>query len=218
MPSRLRTSLAIFEVGFALESLAGFIVLLGGGTAFPDRALIVFLSPLFSFLGLLWLWIGRSEWNEAHSRRVGHVNAAFGLSLFAAVLAAGLVVWLAQMGVTTPPGWAGLAFGTAVGSVLALTFLTYVLVASHLVGPVGEISMAFGLLWALLLSILIGAALIPELTPLVADVASHNPAIGPILAPITLLASLFALSYLAFLVAFADAYGRVGRGPAASRA
>lgn len=215
--SGLRTSLAIFQIGFALESFAGFVALSRPGSGLPYHSLILLLSPFFSVLGILWLWIGRSEWNDVHRQRVRSANVAFGASLLAAILAAAIVGYLSYLGPAAPPAWASLAFGTAIASLLALTFVTYVLVASHLVGPIGGVAMAFGLVWALLLSALIGLALSPQLQTIVQDVSSRNLAVGPVFAPVTLLAALFAFSYLAFFVAFADAYVRVGRGRAIGR-
>ena len=212
MVVRLRTSLAIFQLGFALESIGGFVVLSGAATMLPFHGLVFLLSPAFSALGIVWLWIGRHEWNELHVRRVGHASLAFQSSLLAAGLAIGVVLLLAATGPTDPPYWTRLLFGAAVAAVLALTFLTYVLVASHLVGRWGGLAMALGVGWALLLSGLIGLALVPELPPIVRSVVLKSPAVAPVLQPLTALAALFAFSYLAFFLAFTDAHWRVVQG------
>jgi len=93
-----------------------------------------------------------------------------------------------------------------------VTFVTYALVAAHLVGRLGEVAMGIGLGWAVLLSGLIGIALAPNLQPIVHSVAARNPSVGVLFQPITLLDALLAFSYLAFFVAFVDAHYRVAKG------
>lgn len=212
MTVNLRLSLTVFKIGFGAESLSGFLVLATGAADLPFHGVLLLLSPVFTAFGILFLWIGRHEWNELHRARVGHANLAFALSLLATALAAGPVVYLAAEGGPTPPGWLGFEFGVAVALVFAVTFVTYALVASHLVGPVGRAAMAAGLLWAVVISAAIGLALASQLHPIVATIVARSPALGPIEHPITLLDSLLAFSYLGFFVAFADAHWRVARG------
>jgi hypothetical protein len=208
----LRLSLTIFEIGFAAESVGGFVALLSGTSKLPFNGGLLLLNPAFTALGVLFLWIGRHEWNELHRTRVGHTNLAFAVSLIATVLAAAPIGVLTLYGNSNPPGWVSLEFGAAVAIVFAVTFVTYALVAAHLVGRLGEVAMGLGLGWAVLLSALIGLALAPDIPPIVHTVAARNPAVASIFQPITLLDALLAFSYLAFLVAFADAHYRVARG------
>jgi hypothetical protein len=216
MTVNLRLSLTVFMVGFAAESGSGFVALVSSSSQLPFHGVLILLSPAFTVLGLLFLWIGRHEWNELHRTRVGHANLAFGISLLATALAAAPIVYLTIQGGAAPPGWLALEFGAAVALVFAITFVTYALVAAHLVGRSGEIAMAIGLAWAALISILIGLALSPKLTTIVGAITRRSVSIGPIFDPITLLDALLAFSYLAFLVAFADAHYRVARGLEAS--
>ncbi len=145
-------------------------------------------------------------------RRVGHANLAFGASLIAAGLAAAPVAYLTLVGASPAPGWLALEFGGAVAAVFAVTFVTYALVAAHLVGRPGEIAMGLGLAWAVIVSALIGLALSPQLDVIVRSVAARSVSFAPIAHPIALLDSLLGFSYLAFFVAFADAHYRVARG------
>jgi hypothetical protein len=208
----LRLSLTVFKIGFAAESAGGFFALLTGSTKLPFDGLIVLLNPGFTAVGILFLWIGRHEWNELHRTRVGHANLAFAASLVAIVLAALPIGVLSLYGNPAAPSWLGIEFGAAIAVVFAVTFVTYALVAAHLVGRLGEIAMGVGLGWAVLLSILIGVALAPDLQPIVQSVASRSPAVAVIFQPITLLDALLAFSYLAFFVAFVDAHYRVAKG------
>jgi len=212
MTINLRLSLTVFKVGFAAESAGGFVALLSGSSKLPFGGLLVLLNPAFTAVGILFLWIGRHEWNELHRTRVGHANVAFAASLAATALAAAPIGILSLYGNPSPPSWLGIEFGAAIALVFAVTFVTYALVAAHLVGRLGEVAMALGLGWAVLLSGLIGIALAPNLQPIVHSVAARNPSVGVLFQPITLLDALLAFSYLAFFVAFVDAHYRVAKG------
>jgi hypothetical protein len=143
---------------------------------------------------------------------VRYVNVAFAAGLVAIVLAAVPIGTLALLGTQSSPTWLGIEFGAAIALVFGVTFVTYALVAAHLVGRLGEIAMGLGLGWAVLLSSLIGVTLAPDLQPIVQSVSARNPALGPIFQPITLLDALLAFSYLAFFIAFVDAHYRVAKG------
>jgi hypothetical protein len=143
---------------------------------------------------------------------VGYANVAFLLSLVAIALAAVPVAYLSLTGGSDFSGWLGIEFGAAVALVFGVTFVTYALVAAHLVGRSGEVAMGLGLGWAVLVSGLIGATLVPELHPIVMAITARSAAIASATQPITLLDSLLAFSYLAFFFAFVDAHYRVAKG------
>lgn len=212
MTVNLRSSLTVFKVGFAAESAGGFVALLSGAATLPFNGALVLLNPAFSALGIGLLWVGRHEWNELHRTRVGHANIAFAVSIIATVAAVVPIGVLSVLGSSAPPSWVAIEFGAAIALVFAVTFVTYALVAAHLVGRPGEVAMGLGLVWAVVLSGLIGVALAPQLQPIVHSVAARSPAVGPIFQPITLLDALLAFSYLAFFVAFVDAHYRVVKG------
>lgn len=211
MTVNLRLSLTVFTLGFAAESVSGFITLATGATELPFHGLVLALTPAFSALGILLLWLGRHEWNELHRRRVGHVNAAFAATIVATVCAGVPVAYFGLAG-GTGSGWVGLEFGAAVAVIFAVTFVTYALVAGHLVGRVGKVAMGVGLAWAVVVSGLIGLALTPEFGTIVRLVGARSLAVGGLFRPILLLDALLAFSYLAFFVAFLDAHHRVAVG------
>jgi hypothetical protein len=208
----LRLSLTIFKIGFAVQSAGGFVALASHSSQLPLHGDLLLLSPLFSALGILFLWLGRHEWNHLHHRRVGHASLAFAASLVAIVLAVVPIAYLSTVGSTNPPGWLAVEFGAAIAVVFSATFVTYALVASHLVGLPGRVAMGLGLAWSILISALIGLALSPQLQTISRDVVSRSPAIAPIAQPITLLDALLGFGYLAFFVAFVDAHYRVATG------
>lgn len=212
MTVNLRLSLTIFKLGFGIESASGFIALVGATTTLPFHGALLFVSPACSAFGILFLYLGRHEWNELHRSRVGHAGAAFGVSLVATVLAAAPVAYLAVQGSSSAPSWLALEFGAAIAVVFATTFVTYALVAAHLVGRLGEVAMALGLGWSIFISALIGLTLSPNLGTIVHAIAARSTAVDSIVSPITLLDALLAFSYLAFFVAFAEAHYRVAKG------
>ena len=202
----------MFTIGFIVEGAGAFLVLSPGAGLLPFHGYLILIGPLFSVLGILFLWIGRHEWSEIHRRRVGFARFAFVASLVAIALAAAPVAYLATMGGAAAPGWLGFEFGVAVALIFALTFVTYALVAAHLVGRVGEVAMGLGLAWALIISALIGLALSPQLGPIATAVTARTPAIDQVARPIQQLDAWMGFSYLAFLVAFVDAHHRVAAG------
>ena len=212
MTVNLRLSLTVFKVGFGVQSASGFAALASNSGQLPFHGYLLVLSPLFSGIGILFLWIGRHEWNELHHTRVRHANLAFAVSLVATALAALPIVYLSSTGGPQPPGWLAWEFGAAVALVFGVTFVTYALVGSHLVGRWGSVALALGLAWAFLISALIGLALTPQLRPIAEAIVTRTPAIDPIAQPIALLDALLGFSYLAFFLAFTDAHYRVAKG------
>jgi hypothetical protein len=212
MPVNLRLSLTVFKIGFLVEALSGISALITGAANLPFHGDLLLLSPIFSVIGIAFLYLGRHEWNELHRARVGHAGLAFAVSLVATAAAAAPIAYLSAVGGPEPSGWLALEFAIAVGLVFAVTFVMYALVASHLLGPVGRISMALGLLWAIIVSAAIGLALAGQLHPIVLTIVDRSPALTPIERPITFLDALLGFSYLAFFVAFADAHWRVVKG------
>jgi hypothetical protein len=210
----LRLSLTIFKIGFAAESASGFVALVSASRQLPFHGFVILLGPAFTALGILFLYLGRHEWNELHRTRVRYANVAFAVSLAAIALAAAPIAYLTVVGGHVSPGWLAFEFGIAVALVFAVTFVTYALVAAHLVGRLGEIAMALGLGWAVIVSAAIGLALSGQLAPIVQTIAQRSGSLGPIVDPITLLDALLAFSYLAFFLAFVDAHYRVARGVA----
>lgn len=175
----------------------------------PFHGYLALLSPVFSAVGILFLWFGRHEWNEIHRTRVGYANLAFLLNLVAIALAVAPIAYLSLTGRSDSTGLLGVEFGASVALVFGVTFVTYALVAAHLVGRWGEVAMGLGLAWAVVISGLIGIDLSPQLGPIVNAVVARSAAVEAATRPITLLDALLAFSYLAFFLAFADAHYRV---------
>ncbi|MCI4321982.1 MAG: hypothetical protein L3K18_02315 [Thermoplasmata archaeon] len=212
MAINLRLSLTVFKLGFAAESAGGFVALASASRQLPFHGLLILVGPAFTALGILFLFLGRREWNELHRSRVRYATLAFGVTLLAIALAAAPIALLSAFGDHAGPGWLGWEFGVAVAVVFAATFVTYALVAAHLVGRLGEVAIVLGLGWSVILSAGIGLALSGQLEPIVHAISARSGSLGPIVDPITLLDALLAFSYLAFFLAFVDAHVRVARG------
>ncbi|HYA58357.1 MAG TPA: hypothetical protein VEH57_07885 [Thermoplasmata archaeon] len=212
MTVNLRISLTVFKIGFLVESASGFVALFGSSSQLPLHGYLILLSPVFSAVGILFLWVGRHEWNELHRTRVRYASVAFEVNVVAIALAAAPIAYLSVTGGPTPPEWVQLEFGAAAALIFGLTFVTYALVAAHLVGRVGEVAMGVGLAWSILISALIGIVLSPQLHPIVRTIVARSTAVTSIAQPITLLDALLAFSYLAFFIAFVDAHYRVAKG------
>jgi hypothetical protein len=212
VPTNLRLSLAIFQLGFAVECVSGFVVLATHAAQLPFHGLFLLITPAFTAFGVLFLWIGRHEWNELHRTRVRYTNLAFAASLLAIGLAVAPLAYLAATHTDSPPGWLSAEFGVAAALVIGVTFVTYALVAAHLVGRTGEVAMALALGWTVLVTAAIGIALDPQLAPIAQAVSGGSRSFLPSLSPITTLDALLAFSYLGFFLAFVDAHFRVARG------
>ena len=78
MAINLRLSLTVFKLGFAAESASGFIALASASHQLPFHGIIILLGPVITAIGILFLYLGRHEWNELHRTRVRYANVAFG--------------------------------------------------------------------------------------------------------------------------------------------
>ncbi len=212
MTTNLRVSLAIFSVGFAVEGASDVYSVLSHGSFRPGANFLVYLPVAVTLLGLLFVWVGRHEWNELHRSRVRHAHRVFGASLAGAVIAGaivGLLAYRPQLGV---PLWAEAVFGAAVGSLVFGTFLTYVFLVFHLVGRPSQAVLIASVAWAFAVSALIGATLASNLGGIVALIGHREVSLPSFLAPVDTLSSYLFLSYFLLLAAYADAHRKVAAG------
>jgi uncharacterized membrane protein YidH (DUF202 family) len=93
MVSKLRLTLAILSLGFAIEGAIEAYTYLSRSYRLPYAASFFILGPLITLAGILVLWLGRHEWNDLLSRRFRHAHWAFGFSLLALIGAVALLVW-----------------------------------------------------------------------------------------------------------------------------
>ncbi|HZY70457.1 MAG TPA: hypothetical protein VFF67_05710 [Thermoplasmata archaeon] len=210
MTVNLRLSLAIFSLGFAIEGAGALYSFATHSSQLPGGTLLLFVSPAFTVLGLLFLFIGRHEWSELHRRRVRHAHGAFGLVVLLLILAAAPV---AYFGLVAPPGdtppWAAFLFGGAVAGFLFFSYVTYALVVFHLVGGGGKAAVGLAVLWSAVIGAEVGAVLAGQFGTFLLAVRARSLSVAGVAAPVSFELSLLFGAYFLFLAAFLDAHRRV---------
>lgn len=210
MTVNLRLSLAIFSIGFAIEGAGASYSLLTHSSQLPGGGTLLFVSPAFTVLGLLFLFIGRHEWSELHRRRVRHAHATFGLVvLFLAVAAAPIAYFGEVAPAGDTPAWAPALFGAAIAGFLLFTYVTYALVVFHLVGGGGKVAVGLAVVWSAVIGFEVGALLSGQFGTFVLAVRNRSLSAAGIAAPVSFELSLLFGAYFLFLAAFLDAHRRV---------
>ncbi|MCI4350743.1 MAG: hypothetical protein L3K15_04450 [Thermoplasmata archaeon] len=212
MTVNLRLSLTIFSIGFAVEGIGSLYSFLAAGTVLPAGGFLLYLNPVFTVIGLLFLWLGRHEWGALHRTRVGHAHRSFFLALAFLVLAiVPIAVYAYFEPTSTPPNWVELEFGASIAATFLFSYVTYALIAVHLLGPGGKIAVALALLWAAVISILLGLAVSGLFPTYILVVRTGAVSPSGLAGPITSDLSWLFVSYFLFLVAFVDAHRRIVR-------
>lgn len=211
MSTNIRISLTILSVGFAVEGGAEVYSLLSAGSFLPGTSLLFLFPAVVTLLGMLFLLIGRHQWDEIHRARIRRANLIFGLSLLAGCVAVVEVVALAAYPYLGAPLWAAVIFGAAVGAFLLGTFLTYAQLVFHLVTLPSKVALVASSLWALLVSAFIAATLAADLPSILATIGAHSFSIEYLISPVDYLASFLFLSYFLLLGAYVDAHITVAR-------
>jgi len=206
MTTSTRISLTILSLGFAIEGGAELYSFASRGGYRPGVSVLFVLPTVVTLAGLLFVWIGRHEWNALHRTRVRQAHAVFGLSLVGALVAGAVVgVLLARPDLGTP-AWARGLFGAAVGSLVLGTFVTYALLVFHLVPRPSKALLIASIVWALLVAGFVAGAMATDL-PTVLSLAAHRAfSVPSFVAPVDALASYLFVSYFLLLAAYVDAH------------
>jgi hypothetical protein len=215
MSTNLRISLTILSVGFAIEGAGELYSLLTAGSFLPGTSLLFLLPAVVTLLGLLFILIGRHEWDDLHRARVRRANLIFGLSLMAGFVAGIEVTLLAAYPWVGAPLWAEVLFGAAVGAFLLGTFVTYAQLVFHLVTRPSKGVLVASIIWALIVSILIAQTLAADLPSILGLIGAHSFSFEYLISPVDYLASFLFLSYFLLLAAYVDAHITVARRRAA---
>ena len=174
MSTNLRISLTILSIGFAIEGGGEAYSLLTAGSFLPGTSLLFLLPAVVTLLGLLFILIGRHEWDELHRARVRRANLIFALSLLAGFVAGIEVTLLAAYPGVGAPLWAEVVFGAAVGSFLLGTFVTYAQLVFHLVTRPSKVALVASIAWALIVSALIAQTLAADLPSILGLIGAHS--------------------------------------------
>jgi len=212
MVSKLRLTLAILSLGFAIEGAIEAYTYLSRSYQLPYAALIFILGPLVTLAGIIVLWMGRHEWNDLLSRRFRRAHRTFGFSLLALIVAAALLVWYSYGSTAPASWWVSWGFGAAVMVSLLLTFATYVLIAYHLTAMVGKALLLLALGWAAVVSFWIGQVLAQDFGAIVLVLQTRTLADGSLSASIAGPEPYLALTYALLTIAYIDAFCRVPAG------
>jgi hypothetical protein len=211
MSTNLRISLTILSVGFAVEGGGEVYSLLTAGSFLPGTSLLFLLPAVVTLLGLLFILIGRHEWDELHQARVRRANLIFALSLLAGFVAAIEVVVLAAYPGFGAPLWAEVLFGAATGAFLLGTFVTYAQLVFHLVTRPSKVALVASTVWALIVSIFIAQTLAADLPSILGLIGAHSFSFEYLISPVDYLASFLFISYFLLLAAYVDAHVTVAR-------
>ncbi|HTW76650.1 MAG TPA: hypothetical protein VMG14_02665 [Thermoplasmata archaeon] len=212
MTTNLRISLTILSLGFVIEGAGEAYSLVSSGAFLPGTSFVFLASTLVTLLGLLFLFLGRHEWNEIHRARAARTNLIFGLSLLGGFIAAaevGVLVYAPSIGT---PLWSEALFGAALGSLVFGTFATYAYLVFHLVRAPSRAVLIASAVWALIVSAYIGRVLAGDLPSVLAAIGARSLSVDHLLSPVDYLASYLFVSYFLLFAAYLDAHAIVARG------
>ena len=207
--SKLRLTLAILTIGFAIEGAMEAYAYVSRSYRLPYAAVIFILGPFVTLVGILVLWMGRNQWNDLLSREFRHAHRTFGLSLVALLVGGATLVWSSYGSAAPISWWVSWVFGAALMASLFLTFATYVLLALHLTAWVGKALLILALGWAAVVSFWMGQVLAQDFGTIIQDFQTRTLADGSLNASVAGFGSYFALTYALFIIAYLDAYRRV---------
>ncbi len=206
--SKLRLTLAILSIGFAIEGAIEAYTYVSRSYGLPYAGSIFILGPIVTLVGLLVLSMGRREWDDLLSRQFRHAHRTFGLSLVALIVALGLIAWYAYYRADPVSPLASWGFGAAAMAALVLTFATYVLIALHLTPPIGKVLLLVGLGWAAVVSLWIGQALAQGFGVIMLALRTRTLTDGSFNASMAGLGSYLALTYALLIIVYVDAFRR----------
>lgn len=205
MSLRLRASLALFAVGFAVEALGAVYVGFHAATLGAGPAGLFAAGGLLPLAGLALLWLGRHEWAASGGHRTGGSFAgAVGCLALATTPA---VAQVADPALALPP-WTPWAVAGLIALGILLVYLAYGLAASGFVGPAGRALAASAVLWAGGVGVAVGLAVAPHLPTLARSLARGGYPPGLLPAGAVQLVGYFVVSDLLLLGAFLEALVR----------
>ena len=212
MPTNLRISLTVLSIGFAIEGGGELYTFATPGAAHPGESVWFVAPAVLALIGILFVWVGRHEWNEVHARRAARGSQIFAVSLLGGVVTALLLGLLLAYPSLGTPTWAQVLFGASLASLLFGTFVTYAYLVSHLVAGPTKVVLALALVWAFVVSADVTLSLASDLPTVVALIRSRSFTIPNFLSPVDALVSYLFLSYFLLLVAYIEAHIAVARG------
>lgn len=213
MAPNLRLSLTIFTIGFAIEAgVNAYDVLTGSSRGGAAGETLFIVGAVATLLGVLFLTLGRHEWNEIHRTRVHHAHLTLLVTVLLALAAAGPIAYYAYMSGLSIPSWLAYEVGAAVAASLFLSFILYAIIVYHLLGTVGRAILILALLAAVPVVGIVGYHIAGDIPTYLATVRSSPTKLAALVEPVVAYLSYMFLAYALFAVAFIDAHRRVVRG------
>lgn len=212
MPPNLRLSLTIFTIGFAIEAGVNAYDILTGSSKGRTGEILFLIGVVATLLGVLFLTIGRHEWNELHRQRVHHAHLTFYTTVLLGAAAAGPVGYYAYMTGLSIPGWLAYEVGAAVAGSLFFSFVLYAIIVYHLLGRTGQAILVLALVAAIPVVGVVGYHIAGGLPTYLTTVRSSPSKLAALIEPVVAYLSYMFLAYALFAVAYLDAHRRVARG------
>ncbi len=212
MTRNLRISLTILSIGFGIEGAGELYTRFIVGADAPGASVLYLLPLVLTAVGLLFVWVGREEWNQVHLVRVRTANRVFAGSLLGAVVAGALLALLVSVPSLGAPDWAEGLFGAAVASLVFGTFVTYAYLVFHLVSDPGRVAVGAALVWAFAISVLVAISIGSALPTILTIISARDLSIPAFVTPVDFLISYLFVSYFLLLAAYVEAHVAVARG------
>jgi len=212
MAPNLRLSLTIFAIGFLIEAGVNAYDILTGSSKGTTGEVLFVIGIIATLMGMLFLTLGRHEWNEIHRQRVHHAHLTFLVTVLLAVAAAGPVAYYAYMSGLAIPSWLAYEVGAAVAASLFFSFVLYAIIVYHLLGGAGRVILLLALVAAVPVVGVVGYHIAGGLPTYLVTVRSSPAKLAALIEPVAAYLSYMFLAYALFAVAFLDAHRRVARG------
>jgi len=219
MTVNLRIALLVFLVGFAVEAVGSFYQWVTHAAALPFGGALLYLPILFTLVGLVFLTIGRHEWDELHRRRVAHARRLFVLAILLGGAAAVALAYYVDVAPTAqqPATLAPFVAITAAAAYFT-SYLLYAVMAAHLLRPVVWVVLGGAMLWAGYVAYELARTVNDQFPTYLSALRAHTASVAALTAPLDDALSTMFVTYLLLVIAFADAHRRVAQGREAAPA
>lgn len=212
MAPNLRLSLSIFTIGFLIEAGEDVYSLMFHASKQLAGETLFVVGVVATVVGMIFLTIGRHEWNELHRTRVGHAHATFLTVVLLGAAAAGPLAYYGYNPSVTIPSWISYEAGAAIAASLFFSFILYAVIVYHLLSPGGRATLAVALAAAVPVAGVVGFFVARDIPTYLATVRASPTKLTTLVEPVVSYLSYMFLAYALFAVAFMDAHRRVAQG------
>lgn len=215
----LRIALLVFLIGFAVEAVGSFYQWVTHAAALPFGGALLYLPIVFTLVGLVFLTIGRHEWDELHKRRVAHARRLFLVAILLGAIAAAAVAYYVDVAPTAQqPATLAPFVAIAAAAAYFTSYLLYAVLAAHLLRPVVWAVLGGAMLWAAYVAYELAVTVDDQFPTYLAVLRDHTASLAGLTAPLDTILSTMFVTYFLLVIAFADAHRRVALGREAATA